>query len=358
MTTSTSWYTLPKLFITSFFDDHIDDIQKNGFPIKVELLDKPLDTALFVVSLVSKANPVVATALATKNIYNATKTALSNDPSIPSIQKILGVALYSGAALSILSSIPMINAAEYNSLAEAKAAFPGQGCDAYLREKMFPIKVCLQKGGSLTDCKSLVENMDSDLYIFTNHNGPVSIVQLHNDKTCVLTALDSASDVTKTCFTGSDLSTRSVERVEGLSLTKAHEGLEPGESVQHVGLFKHFTGCGIFRKVDSNFNLGDEPVCMLTSLNPGGSVSQVCFDPAQPESLVLKPAPEGIILEHSGDQPASIIVKNPEKFGLDIKPEYAEPCQIAEVIGVKGVSLLDALRWWWYQETPWGEDSL
>jgi len=175
-------------------------------------------------------------------------------------------------------------------------------------------------------------------------------------RNCFYSALSGQTDVTRTCFTDlGNPNTRTVERVEEMFLSEAHEGLEPGQSVQHIGMFKDAKACGFFHEVKSNFNLGDNPVCLLTSLKPRDTVSQVCFDPSHPESVVLKPM-QGISLSHPGDEPVSIVIEKPEELGLNLEPDVVEntDCSIGPE-GTKGVTIWGAMRWWWTQKTPCDE---
>jgi hypothetical protein len=211
---------------------------------------------------------------------------------------------------------------------------------------MSPVSKCLYAGGSLEQCQRQIPDSHSiydlgkDMYAFTRHASanaeldPVSIVQLDGQKTCFLTALDTKSPVTKTCFDSlTNLDTRSVEVVPDLSLLRAHEGLQPGQSVRHVGLHllyggSHSASCGHFSQASAKYELGEKPACLLTALRPGGDVTQMCFDPNNPETLTVKPV-EGISLnfEDNGGKPVSIVIKDPSKLGLNVKPEIVPPSQ-------------------------------
>lgn len=294
---------------------------------------------------VAQVAPTVTTAVVTAvNSVRQTKLLYSLAQSIEGekwVSKTLRFGLYAGA-VCVLAAAPAAAALEWNSLADAKAHYsnpiscyddPDYGSD-WLKV-MDPVTKCLKDGGSLETCQTQIPGLHGayavgrDLYAFTRHESanpdlnPVSIVQLNNQQTCFLTALNTESPVTKTCFPSlTNLDVRTVEVVPGLTLMRAHEGLAAGQSVRHAGL--HLGGhasCGYFGEAPAKYTLGDKPACLLTALTPGGEVTQMCFDPQNPETLTVKPV-EGISLDFkdNGGQPVSIIIKDPSKFGLDTKP--------------------------------------
>lgn len=227
------------------------------------------------------------------------------------IGRVVKIAFYGGAALYFLSSIPI-----------ASASLKDCTCDKSLIGLMNPLMQCIQNGGNLHECRaSMPEETLNEFYVFARHdNDHFSLVQLNKNKTCIYTALEKTSDVTKTCFIDlENPDSWTVERVQGFPLTKTIEGLAPGQKVEYFGIEITSTdyACGYNPIREADYDLGNQPLCQLTALKPSGDVSQVCFDPKHPQSLTLKQL-NGFSLIHPGNGPISVVIKNPEEFGLKI----------------------------------------
>lgn len=146
-----------------------------------------------------------------------------------------------------------------------------------------------------------------------------------------------------------------------MNLRNAHEGLEPATSFRHMGLHLNdlrfgSKSCGTFHERPADYKLGEETACVLTAMTSQGEVSQMCFDPQQPESMTLKKT-DSIALEFKADgKPVSIIVKDPKKLGLNVDPDQKKVASMCDVPSPKpSLSLWSALKMWWNQETPCGE---
>lgn len=308
---------LPILFFTTLFEpftnqDARDFYKSQGQQIKEEGLlnygakqikrtgqavkDNPLEAILLGGGVALGWTDVGETTLIVP-LAVGTVSGLKNGQSIVTLAKSirtdglgdkwLKLALY-GSAVYMVASVPVSQALEFNSLTDAKAYYNGGPCPQNpWQSHMNPVVKCLEEGGTLQTCRPQIPSeVDSDLYIFTMHPSqdsnlaPVSITKLHDDQTCFYTALSGDTPVTKTCFFKlDDPTTRTVESVD-MVLMKAHEGLEPGLSVQHFGLElqgDHYESkhCGYFHEIPTPYELGSKPICLLTALRSGGAVSQM-----------------------------------------------------------------------------------
>lgn len=312
-------------------------------------------------SLTPLAALVTTTAVSVKNGKSVKSIADSIDGSTLA-RKTIKVVIISGAIIYVFSNIPTAAALEWNSVADAKAHYSGEQCaDDPWKDLMTPASQCVREGGSLQRCRDFItDQTETDLYVFTRHPtsepgmDPVSITKLHVDQTCFLSALGKTSDVTKVCFPNlSDPSIRTTERLDGMILQDAHQGVGPGQSVQHIGMRRIQDGrqCGFFHNTQANNDVGGQPTCLLTSLKKSGDVSQICFDPKSPESLTLKKA-AGISLDNQGDTPVSIVIQNPKALQLDVEADRGEITCDTELGKQNGFTLWEALSWWWRQKTP------
>ena len=310
---------------------------------------------------------VVYALVKTVTVYKDVKSAYLIAPSILSLlpKRLLTPIVCSSVTVCFLAALPTVSGHDWGSLADARSYYRGSPCaENPWKALMTPVTKCLESGGSLDECRvHLPQTTVNDLYVFTRHPSsdktldPVSIVKV-NEKGdfCFYLALSKTSQFTKTCFTSlSDPNSRTIERVTSMSIEKLHEGLKPGQSVVHVGMQllssqARGNSCGSFDTREQAYELGDTPVCLLTSVKSGGEVSQLCWNPSKPESMILKKLDGGISLEQDGDKPVSLFIKNPKKLGLETGPEKTPeaPCQEK----AKGFSLLQALTWWWTQTTP------
>ncbi len=256
--------------------------------------------------------------------------------------KLAKFALYS-TAIFCIAAIPGGEALEWSSYKDARAHYnPNRICSEDPWPTVItPAYTCLHNGKSLEECRTLIptgQTVGDDIYIFARHPtsdarfDPVSIVKLQDGQTCFYTSLTADSPVTKTCFPNMKvLATRTVETVPELTLSEAHEGLKSGQGMRHIGL--HLKGnkgsCGGFHEMTTDYdNLGEEPICLLTALKSGGEVTQMCFNPKQPESLTLKSSDASLTFDESDGRPFSLIIKDPKSQGLnvlpDVKPENSE----------------------------------
>lgn len=240
--------------------------------------------------------------------------------------------------LYIIASIPAAAAKEFNSLSEAREYYNGGPCQGQLGELMKPAVACLKSEAPLQTCASDI--IDTDIYIFTRHQtsqselDPVSIVKAEKGQTCFYTALNADSAVTKTCF--ADLKTpqiRTTEKLDAFTLTEAHKGINPGQSVKHISIKKDFTSCGAFEEVPAKQDILGETICLLTALEPGGEVTKTCFNPDDPAILTLEKV-EGLTLEFANTgKPVSIVIKDPSRLNLKTKPTTETcPCEVDQSI--------------------------
>lgn len=287
------------------------------------------------------------------------KEAASSVDGRTILQKGIKITLY-GGMMYLISALPAAAAKEWNSIADARDHYSGGPCSNSVSEKMGPAKQCIEaKQGSFQECSALVpKDFNHDVTSFTRHgtkienSDPVSIITFKG-RTCIFSALNPDSDVTKICFTDpKNLDARTVEKVTGMSLVKTHAGLKPGETV--VLLEMGPTAdldyvCASFRPVKPDYTLPPD-VCVLTALEKGGPVSQLCFSPDNPTALTLKPRP-GIKLDQPGQEgPVSIVIQDPVAEGLNVAPEA--PCPEAGKIAPLWDRLWGALNWIWTGKSP------
>ena len=265
-----------------------------------------------------------------------------------------------------ISSIPTTEALEWMNVADAKSHYSGGPCSENPWTHLLgPAANCVREGGTLQECRAhITDQTDNDLYVFTRHHSntspkldPVSIVKLHEDQTCFYTNLGKTSLVTRTCFKDiAEISDRTVEEVKDFHLKTFQDGLEPGQSTVHIGmkLQDGSSACALFHDREATYDLGDKPICVLTTLGKEEPVSQVCFDPQNPESVTLKEGPEEISLDHGGDGPVSLVFTNPKAIGLNPNPDrpVADSTCALDQPSSEGFSIWDALSWWWHQKTP------
>ncbi len=360
------------LFVTSFLDPLIetytfckDRVREQGViqitcnsiqGVGRAVREHPLDAVCLVTGFLGN----VEVLLPVVHLVNRVKAAqlmkrmFISDRSSSLAARLVTVTSYGMVAYFVLS--PSVAAAlEYNSLADAKKAYPGGPCPSDpWQNLMHPAAECVRQTESLHECQSVIPSQThNDLYVFTRHLStqvtmdPVSIINFAKNMTCFYTSLNETSGVAKTCFPDLNrLDIRTIEQVEGMTLSKAHEGLQPGESVIHIGMQLENQGCGFFSPTVAKTDL-EHGVCLLTSLKPGDSVSQMCFDPQHPESITLKKI-EGIELNHPTEGPVSVLIKDPKAFGLRVepdRPDCAPDCTLANRL-----SFWDALLLWWNQE--------
>ncbi|MBN9343209.1 MAG: hypothetical protein BGO76_03810 [Caedibacter sp. 38-128] len=386
--------SIPAHFITSlfepftdqdaqtFYNNQLQQIKSNPsgymidtiFAVGRAVKDHPLDAVSFLagavvghtnlgeVPAISNLNKAITIAKFTKEGTRAV-LALQLTSGDTLVKKGMQIAVI-GTTLYFISSVPGADAVEFKSLLDAKKHYSGKTCENQPWGKlMTPASECLHAGKGLQECRALItDQTTSDLYVFTRHPStqgidPVSITKLHDGKTCFYTALEANAPVTETCFDDlTNLDSRTVSVVPEMKLTKAHEGLNPGQSVRHIGLhLKKPTysskSCGTFHEHKADYELGEEPSCLLTAIHSQGDVSQMCFDPNHPESLTLKKA-EGVELQFQDDgKPVSVVFKNAKKHGLNVDPDQkveAEVCPDKP----QSISLWDAFSWWWNQKTP------
>jgi hypothetical protein len=265
-------------------------------------------------------------------------------------QKGLKISGYS-VIVYMVASFPSAAAEEWNSLADVHKHYSGGPCQPKpFGELMAPMAECVTAKGSLQECGSLIPaGAKCDVTFFTRHASknpafdPVSTTRMSQDLVCFYTALDE-SGVTKICFPNlKNPDHRTVEAVAAMSLGRAHEGLKPGQTEMVLEIREGGKGCARFRTVQPDPRHVPD-VCVLTTLQKGGTVSQVCFNSQDPSALTLKPRP-GVQLEQGADGPHSVVIKNPVALGLDVGPETA-PCV------PDSVSWLDAFKAWWFQKWP------
>jgi hypothetical protein len=307
------------------------------------IVRNPLDTVTFVGGALlvwtgaEEAFPLLRPCVTTVSNFKLGK-GLTNLASSMSVKtrsgKLAKFAVYS-TAIFCIASVPVTGALEFSSYTQARSHYSGGPCPSNPWEAvMTPASSCLRTGKSLEECRALIptgRTTGDDLYIFTRHSttdaslDPVSVVKLYGGKTCFYTALTSGSPVTETCFPSmSDLATRIVKAVPELTLTKAHEGLSPGQSVRHIGLHLRGLGgsCGTFHEMTTGYDLGEEPICLLTALRSGGDVTQMCFNPRQPESLTLRRNEDAsLTFDDSDGRPFSLVIRDPKKQGLNVLPD-------------------------------------
>ena len=111
---------------------------------------------------------------------------------------------------------------------------------------------------------------------------------------------------------------------------------QEGRSVRHVAIHQNDEACGGFHENSAPTDVGDNAVCLLTALKPGGKVSQTCYDPKKFSTITVKEAVGEVELAlmeltFKGDgKPTAIVIKNPKLFGLD--PSTASPAWYTNII--------------------------
>lgn len=282
------------------------------------------------------------------------KSAASIDGS-SALQKGLKLSGYS-VFVYMVASFPAAAAADWNSLADVHKHYSGGACPPQpYGELMSPVDQCVVDTGGLQDCSGLIPaGAKCDVTLFTRHASknpafdPVSTTRMSQDRVCFFTALDETG-VTKICFASlKNPDQRTVEAVAAMSLGIAHEGLNPGQTVRVLEMRSETgtSGCARFRTAAPDPRHVPD-VCVLTALQKGGTVSQICFNTNDPSALTLKPRP-GVQLEQDVNGPHSVVIKNPTALGLDVSPELVDavPCTS------NGVSWWDAAMAWWTQKWP------
>ena len=193
-------------------------------------------------------------------------------------------------------------------------------------------KQCLGEGKPFAECAALASPGDkwltTDLMVFTRHpSGPVSIVQMNPEgtKVCYITAASETARVAKTCIDNiNKLGTYTVVELPELTMKRAYEGLQLGESARHIAFHSpadsgYHSGysCGAFHRMSAEMGIGDKPACIVTAFGPEEKVVQTCFDLKNPTAVIVKGI-ENFPIEYPDDgKPFSYITKNPEALGLD-----------------------------------------
>jgi len=376
------------------FQEQLAQVKKKGVlgytGEKVSILlegikDHPLDAVVYSGAVllgwtdVEKSLPVLPLVITTVSNFKLSKdlkvfaSSITGETLPTKVMKML----VGGTAIYMVASVPVGAALEWNNYAAAKAHYSGGPCPQDPWDTiMTPASACLEEGGSLNECRILIpagKTVGNDLYIFTRHPttseglDPVSVVKLHEEgKTCFHTALTSKSPVTETCFEQlNNPSTRTVRALSDMTLAQAHEGLNAGQSMRHIGLhLNDKSGCGTFNEASAQYGLGEEPICLLTALKSGGDVTQMCFNPNQPESLILKKNNDVSLTFDSNDpRPVSIVIKRPKEIGLDVGPDIPSPASISTPPPlcdnkVEVPSLWEYLKLWWSGKPPCPKDEL
>jgi hypothetical protein len=274
------------------------------------------------VALAIDNKPLTLSLIAAQAVWNSVKIYQCGSSTQSKVEKGL---LYALALYELSGLIPVARAIEFNTFQQARDHYPGKGCAPKYSQAIDKPQDCIINGGTLESCAAVADkSFHNDFAAYTRHhagagNDPVSIVRMNTDTTtvCMYSALDKTSGVTKTCFT--DLSKgfdRTLEVLPAISMEDAHKGLNPGKSWDSVEVD---TQCAYFHEHDTKVLLGDNAVCQLSAVVPGGPVSQTCFDPKHPTVITLKEA-DGVELEFPKDhdgKPISVIFRKPVQAGLD-----------------------------------------
>lgn len=382
--TPPSWGFLATLFFTDLLAPPVEMCQKAFHQVRQDgtfgtlrrmgraLQKHPLDAFVLAGSLALGFCPSIAEKSVLIPTTLGTAAAVRNSRMFTEIAKTVNgqTLIEQGVKLScyaiviyMVSSVPVT--AAYDTLSETRAAYSGGPCDDSLDSVVDKVLGCLIEGNSIEECHRLApQELKLDHQVFTRHSPGeiVSSVEIHNGgKVCFLTA-DKQSAVTKTCFpTITDPSKRTIEKLPEMTLARAQEGLEIGDSVLHVavhreedmtttllqklGTFLRLMGdkkardwlpkssdCGGFRKTSETTQLSEKAICLLTALHPQGPVTQTCFDPANPSHIIAKTT-EGIEMDFQPDgNPVLVVVRNPTLFGLnpsaDSSSDSSDQCEL------------------------------
>lgn len=290
----------------------------------------PLDAFVLAGSLalgytnIAEISPLIPAAIATGGAVRSGQVFLKMVGSVQAhtvSAKSVKFTLY--AATLVLCASPALGL-EWNSVADAKRHYATVGCAELSDKILHPAHQCLFEGKGMLECAKLITDpVANDVQVFTLHSSnAVSIVNLDQGKVCFLTALTRQSPVIKTCFPNiAEPGIRTVEEVNDMTLAQAHQGLETGQSVRHIAVHAFKESCATFHEQTAELGIGENPICVLTALRPGGEVTQTCFNPQNPVAISLKEA-KGIELDFNKDgQPTSIIVRNPKMIGLNPYPK-------------------------------------
>ena len=353
---------IPYLFVTSLFEpftnqdaqdfykSQLTQVQEEGITeytsdkakkASLAIKNHPLDAISLMGGLalgytdMGEYTPAIEAVVITANRLKNGKSLINLAQSVDGqalVNKGLKLALI-GGVVYIISSVPTAAAYDWNNLKDAEDHYSGGACPKNPWERlMTPATNCISEGGNLNTCRALIpEGPETDLYVFTRHPSsdeslnPVSITKLHDDMTCFYTALRPDSPVTRTCFPDpSDPSVRSVERALDMNLMRAHMGLKPGMSKEHIGMRFQGRECGYFHEGTAKSDVGEDATCLYTALKPGEEVTQLCYDPKNPESLVLMKAEdvelkadESMVFKEDGN-PISFVIK---RKALNLLPQ-------------------------------------
>jgi len=275
------------------------------------------------------------------------------------VKKSIKATLY-GGIVYLIASFP-IAAAEWDSLAQAKAHYK-HPCPPSMGNSMKPAGECLEQvGAKIETCRALLPaDATHVVSLFSRHTtknpelDPVSITKWDESRVCFYTALDAQSSVTKLCFRDmKNLDNRIVSKASSMPLAQAHAGLQPGDTIVLLEVTKpekHPTTCASFIPLQSD-NTTPPTACVLTALEQGGPVSQICFNPDRPEVMTLKSLPSVQLQQPGQTEPVSILILNPHEMGLNVAPDVPCPAQPQG-----GLSLWGALKMWWTGKSPCDRD--
>lgn len=360
-----------KLFFTSLFEPFINDQAQAFYHTQWEAMqhqgvvgygkdlvmtqaqwakDHPMDAVLDTVSLsgavilghtnIAATYPQLLTAYQTLGIARPVAAVFNDLPSQDArkwLPRLLEASAYS-VTLYLVSQLPMgAEAASFNSYADARRTYSGYGCpiDQQIVSDATDVGRCLAEPGSTLEmCRTRLPNypgLEKDLYVFTRHPhvtnpslDPVSVTRLDLNQTCIQSALSPNTPVTQICYKGELIPTSAfkVTRLNDLTLSQGHEGLESGESARHLGIRHGGYGCGLFNKAQTTYDLGKQPLCFKSATERGGPVTQLCVDPARPEVMTVKEVTSDTSLIFPDDgSPAFQVIVPSRKSGIDIHPD-------------------------------------
>lgn len=273
---------------------------------------------------------------------NGIRARSETDPSlvgrVSNRSQFLGLGI---VTIGLLSALPKVGALDWASLQELKNLHPDGVNEKNLNDEMLSFEACIDETQSLQQCLNKLPSGTVDAYVLSHHHsGVLSNVKFQNETTCLSIAHQASEAALQVCYNSPTNFTSYT--LEPLNISLPQE-LPSGASFVHIEiLLENKKPLSFLKETRPSYDLGSKPICILIKATKSAPSLQLCFNPNDAASMTLEKAPEGIHLM-SQKGPVSVIIDNPERFGLNPNQESLE-CSPEEKRG----GFFNLFSWW-----PW-----
>jgi hypothetical protein len=210
---------------------------------------------------------------------------------------------------------------------EAAAAVTVVGsCPGFVYENIANGLNCYESGKPVNECIHLLDRGSRQVTQLTRHDSDFSTLILrHNDRFCISSSVEPKRMMTVCCkphFQKCQAFEQAGDfidlRVHELPLRHSNLTIRISDSSSSDDL------CGIQLQRPADYNLGREPICLLTASRSCAEITQICLDPNNPFAHTVQAiAKDKFPMDFSArsGKPLVFVASNWKELGLKLHPD-------------------------------------